>query len=162
MSYPLPTATTSPMTSRRQTTALLAAGAAVLYLAGYYLPLLDIGGRTMIQRVVEQAAASSADQVLVATDDERIAAAVYDPRGRSSSIAAMTDADLPSGTDRVAVVARQQAAIHRGARGGLRRRPWKRGDRLFATDLRGRWGRRRWRRGSAGRGRRTVELQGIR
>ena len=71
-------------------------------------PLLDIGGRTMIQRVVEQAAASSADQVLVATDYERIAAAVYDPRGRSSSIAAMTDADLPSGTDRVAVVARQQ------------------------------------------------------
>ena len=71
-------------------------------------PLLDIGGRTMIQRVVEQAVASSADQVLVATDDERIAAAVYDPRGRSSSIAAMTDADLPSGTDRVAVVARQQ------------------------------------------------------
>ena len=71
-------------------------------------PLLDIGGRTMIQRVVEQAAASSADQVLVATDDERIAAAVYDPRGRSSSIAAMTDADLPSGADRVAVVARQQ------------------------------------------------------
>jgi len=44
VSYPLPTATTSPMTSRRQTTALLAAGAAVLYLAGYYLPLLDIGG----------------------------------------------------------------------------------------------------------------------
>jgi len=70
-------------------------------------PLLDIGGRTMIQRVVEQAAASSADQVLVATDDERIAAAVHDPRGRSSSIAVMTAADLPSGTDRVAAVARQ-------------------------------------------------------
>ncbi len=71
-------------------------------------PLLDIGGRTMIQRVVEQAAASSADLVLVATDDERIAVAVRDPRGRSSSIAVMTDAALPSGTDRVAVVARQQ------------------------------------------------------
>ena len=71
-------------------------------------PLLDIGGRTMIQRVVEQAAASSADQVLVATDDERIAAAVHDPRGRSSSIAVMTAAALPSGTDRVAAVARQQ------------------------------------------------------
>ncbi len=71
-------------------------------------PLLDIGGRTMIQRVVEQAAASSADQVLVATDDERIAAAVHDPRGRSSSIAVMTSAALPSGTDRVAAVARQQ------------------------------------------------------
>jgi 3-deoxy-manno-octulosonate cytidylyltransferase (CMP-KDO synthetase) len=71
-------------------------------------PLLDIGGRTMIQRVVEQASASGADQVLVATDDERIAAAVRDPRGRASSIAVMTAADLPSGTDRVAAVARQQ------------------------------------------------------
>ncbi|MDH5272815.1 MAG: 3-deoxy-manno-octulosonate cytidylyltransferase [Gammaproteobacteria bacterium] len=72
-------------------------------------PLLDIGGRTMIQRVVEQAAASHADQVLVATDDERIAAAVHDPRGRASLIAMMTDAALPSGTDRVAAVAREQS-----------------------------------------------------
>jgi 3-deoxy-manno-octulosonate cytidylyltransferase (CMP-KDO synthetase) len=71
-------------------------------------PLLDIGGRTMIQRVVDQAAASHADQVLVATDDERIAAAVRDPRGRTVPIAVMTDAALPSGTDRVAAVARQQ------------------------------------------------------
>ena len=71
-------------------------------------PLLDIGGRTMIQRVVEQAAASRADQVLVATDDARIAAAVHDPRGRTRQIAVMTDAALPSGTDRVAAVARQQ------------------------------------------------------
>ncbi|MBK6348732.1 MAG: 3-deoxy-manno-octulosonate cytidylyltransferase [Steroidobacteraceae bacterium] len=71
-------------------------------------PLLDIGGRTMIQRVVEQAAASGADQVLVATDDERIAAAVHDPRQPSSAIAMMTDAALPSGTDRVAAVARQR------------------------------------------------------
>ena len=71
-------------------------------------PLLDIGGRTMIQRVVEQAAASGADQVLVATDDERIAAAVHDPRGRATPIAVMTDAALPSGTDRVAAVAREQ------------------------------------------------------
>ena len=71
-------------------------------------PLLDIGGRTMIQRVVEQAAASGADQVLVATDDERIAAAVSDPRRPSSAIAVMTDAALPSGTDRVAAVARQR------------------------------------------------------
>jgi 3-deoxy-manno-octulosonate cytidylyltransferase (CMP-KDO synthetase) len=71
-------------------------------------PLLDIGGRTMVQRVVAQAAASGADQVLVATDDERIALAVHDPRRPSSSIAVMTDAALPSGTDRVAVVARRQ------------------------------------------------------
>ena len=71
-------------------------------------PLLDIGGTTMIQRVVAQAAASRAGQVLVATDDQRIAAAVHDPRGRGSAIAVMTDAALPSGTDRVAAVARQQ------------------------------------------------------
>ncbi len=71
-------------------------------------PLLDIGGRTMIQRGVERAAASGADQVLVATDDERIAAAVHDPRGRATPIAVMTATDLPSGTDRVAAVARQQ------------------------------------------------------
>jgi 3-deoxy-manno-octulosonate cytidylyltransferase (CMP-KDO synthetase) len=68
-------------------------------------PLLDIGGRTMIQRVVEQAAASGADEVLVATDDAGIAAAVHDPRRPSASIAIMTDPLLPSGTDRVAVVA---------------------------------------------------------
>jgi 3-deoxy-manno-octulosonate cytidylyltransferase (CMP-KDO synthetase) len=69
-------------------------------------PLLDIAGRTMIQRVVERAAASGANEVLVATDDERIAAAVRDPRGRAARIAVMTDSELPSGTDRVAVVAR--------------------------------------------------------
>ena len=67
-------------------------------------PLLDIGGRPMIQRVVEQASASGAAQVLVATDDERIVAAVRDPRGRSPRIAIMTDPSLPSGTDRVAAV----------------------------------------------------------
>jgi 3-deoxy-manno-octulosonate cytidylyltransferase (CMP-KDO synthetase) len=37
-------------------------------------PLLDIGGLPMIQRVVERACASAATEVLVATDDERIAA----------------------------------------------------------------------------------------
>lgn len=68
-------------------------------------PLLDIGGRTMIQRVVERACASRADEVLVATDDARIAAAVHDPRRRDVSIAHMTDPALPSGTDRVAAVA---------------------------------------------------------
>jgi 3-deoxy-manno-octulosonate cytidylyltransferase (CMP-KDO synthetase) len=68
-------------------------------------PLLDIGGRPMIQRVVERACASGADEVLVATDDQRIAAVVSDPRGRGIAIAMMTDPDLPSGTDRVAAVA---------------------------------------------------------
>ena len=68
-------------------------------------PLLDIGGRCMIQRVVERACASSAEEVLVATDDARIAAAVHDPRWPGQPIAVMTDPDLPSGTDRVAAVA---------------------------------------------------------
>lgn len=75
-------------------------------------PLLDIGGRPMIQRVVEQAAASEADEVLVATDDERIAAAVSDPRRRDVPIAFMTDPALPSGTDRVAAVARTRGWSH--------------------------------------------------
>jgi len=68
-------------------------------------PLLDIGGRSMIQRVVEQACASGAEEVLVATDDGRIAAAVHDPRRPGRAIAVMTDPQLPSGTDRVAAVA---------------------------------------------------------
>lgn len=68
-------------------------------------PLLDIAGRAMIQRVVERACASSADEVLVATDDARIAAAVHDTRRPGKPIGVMTDASLPSGTDRVAAVA---------------------------------------------------------
>jgi 3-deoxy-manno-octulosonate cytidylyltransferase (CMP-KDO synthetase) len=71
-------------------------------------PLLDIVGSTMIQRVVERACASSADQVLVATDDARIAAAVHDPRRPGEGIAVMTDAALSSGTDRVAAVAAER------------------------------------------------------
>lgn len=59
----------------------------------------------MIQHVVERACASGADEVLVATDDARIAAAVHDPRRPGVPIAVMTDAALPSGTDRVAAVA---------------------------------------------------------
>jgi 3-deoxy-manno-octulosonate cytidylyltransferase (CMP-KDO synthetase) len=68
-------------------------------------PLLDIGGKTMIQRVVERACASSAHEVLVATDDPRIAAAVQDPRRPGAAVAVLTDPGLPSGTDRVAAVA---------------------------------------------------------
>ena len=59
----------------------------------------------MIQHVVERACASGATQVLVATDDDRIAAAVTDPRAPGLPIAVMTDPGLPSGTDRVAAVA---------------------------------------------------------
>ena len=68
-------------------------------------PLLDIAGRPMIQRVVEQACASSATEVIVATDDQRIAAAVRDPRRPDAIIGVLTDSALASGTDRVAAVA---------------------------------------------------------
>jgi 3-deoxy-manno-octulosonate cytidylyltransferase (CMP-KDO synthetase) len=68
-------------------------------------PLLDIAGRPMIQRVVERACASGATEVLVATDDARIAAVVHDPRRPDSPIVLLTDATLASGTDRVAAVA---------------------------------------------------------
>ncbi|MEM8661890.1 MAG: 3-deoxy-manno-octulosonate cytidylyltransferase [Pseudomonadota bacterium] len=66
-------------------------------------PLLDIGGKPMVQRVWEQASASAASQVYVATDDERIAN-VATAFGAS---VCMTSADHPSGTDRLQEVATQ-------------------------------------------------------
>lgn len=60
-------------------------------------PLVDILGKTMIQRVYEQAAKSTClDDVVVATDDERIADHVRSFGGH----VVMTSAEHPSGTDR--------------------------------------------------------------
>ncbi|MGV3641741.1 MAG: 3-deoxy-manno-octulosonate cytidylyltransferase [Adhaeribacter sp.] len=59
-------------------------------------PLVDIGGKTMIQRVYEQARKSRLQQVLVATDDVRIAEAVRAFGGE----AVMTGEQHQSGTDR--------------------------------------------------------------
>ena len=60
-------------------------------------PLADIGGKPMIQRVVEQVAqAKLIDRVVVATDDERIAERVR----RFGGEVVMTRTDHPSGTDR--------------------------------------------------------------
>jgi 3-deoxy-manno-octulosonate cytidylyltransferase (CMP-KDO synthetase) len=65
-------------------------------------PLADICGKPMIQHVVERTArARRIDGVCVATDDERIAAAV---RAFGGTVV-MTPADLRSGSDRVAYVA---------------------------------------------------------
>ena len=62
-------------------------------------PLALIAGRPMIQWAWEAArAAAGVDEVVVATDDDRIAAVVAGFGGR----VAMTDPALPSGTDRVA------------------------------------------------------------
>jgi len=66
-------------------------------------PLLDIAGKPMVQRVVEQAQLSSADRVVVATDDERIFRAID---GAGAEVV-MTSADHPSGTDRLEEVARK-------------------------------------------------------
>lgn len=65
-------------------------------------PLVDIGGKTMIQRVYERASeAKELDLVVVATDDIRIEQAVQAFGGR----VVMTRRDHPSGTDRVAEAA---------------------------------------------------------
>jgi 3-deoxy-manno-octulosonate cytidylyltransferase (CMP-KDO synthetase) len=66
-------------------------------------PLADIAGQPMIVRVAAAARRAGAVGVWVATDDERIAAAVR----RHGFDAVMTRADHASGTDRVAEVADQ-------------------------------------------------------
>jgi 3-deoxy-manno-octulosonate cytidylyltransferase (CMP-KDO synthetase) len=70
--------------------------------------LVDLGGRPMIQWVIDAACQSAADEVLVATDDQRIAAAALDPRSSGRSLATMTRADHLSGTDRIAEVAQSR------------------------------------------------------
>ena len=64
-------------------------------------PLAEIGGKTMIQRVVECADRSAADSVTVATDDARIERAVKAFGGA----VVMTSTHHPSGTDRIAEAA---------------------------------------------------------
>ncbi|UYZ63813.1 3-deoxy-manno-octulosonate cytidylyltransferase [Hymenobacter weizhouensis] len=60
-------------------------------------PLLDLGGKSMIRRVVEQARQSGLSRVVVATDDARIREHVADFGGE----VLLTSPDHPSGTDRV-------------------------------------------------------------
>ena len=66
-------------------------------------PLADLGGKPMVVHVCERAARSGAAAVHVATDDERIAAAV---RAHGHQ-AIMTRADHASGTDRLAEAAKK-------------------------------------------------------
>jgi len=63
-------------------------------------PLLDLGGKPMVVRVVEQAIQSGADEVIVATDYEKIAEEVY----KFGYQAVMTREGHASGTDRIAEV----------------------------------------------------------
>ena len=64
-------------------------------------PLRAIAGRSMIARVWDRAMAAGAEQVIVATDDERIVSEVQGQGGE----AMMTSVDHASGTDRLAEVA---------------------------------------------------------
>jgi 3-deoxy-manno-octulosonate cytidylyltransferase (CMP-KDO synthetase) len=66
-------------------------------------PLLRTTGKYLVQHVYERACQSRASQVIVATDDPRIVAAVESFGGR----VVLTRRDHPSGTDRVAEVARR-------------------------------------------------------
>ncbi|MBI3041850.1 MAG: 3-deoxy-manno-octulosonate cytidylyltransferase [Betaproteobacteria bacterium] len=64
-------------------------------------PLADVGGKPMVVRVAERAARSGADEVLIATDDARIARAA----AQHGFKAVMTRGSHVSGTDRIAEVA---------------------------------------------------------
>ena len=70
-------------------------------------PLKDICGKPMIQHVYERVLkAELVQDVIVATDDERIVAVVKAFGGRAK----MTSLDHKSGTDRVAEVMRAETA----------------------------------------------------
>jgi len=69
-------------------------------------PLAFIAGKTLIERVIAQCRlAQSLSDVVVATDDERIAAVA----SRFAEVV-MTSPDHPSGTDRIAELARKRPA----------------------------------------------------
>jgi 3-deoxy-manno-octulosonate cytidylyltransferase (CMP-KDO synthetase) len=71
-------------------------------------PLLNIHGRPLVAHVMDRAAeCRHAARVVVATDSDEIAAVVKGQGGE----AVMTDAALPSGTDRVAAVARTDRSV---------------------------------------------------
>ena len=64
-------------------------------------PLLDIAGKPMVVRVAEQAAKSSADEIIIATDFKKI----LDAAEANGIKAVMTRVTHHSGTDRIAEVA---------------------------------------------------------
>ena len=67
-------------------------------------PLLDLGGVPMVVRVVERARQSGAEEIWVATDDERVRVAAAE----HEVAVVMTHADHPTGTDRLAEVVEQR------------------------------------------------------
>jgi 3-deoxy-manno-octulosonate cytidylyltransferase (CMP-KDO synthetase) len=69
-------------------------------------PLISLAGKPMIQHVYERASQADVTQVVVATDDDRIAQTVNNFGGK----VIMTSANHLSGTDRVAEAARELQA----------------------------------------------------
>jgi 3-deoxy-manno-octulosonate cytidylyltransferase (CMP-KDO synthetase) len=67
-------------------------------------PLIDLGGKPMVVRVMEVAARAGAAFSIVATDDQRIAEAVTQAGGEVM----LTSSDHATGTDRLAEVARRK------------------------------------------------------
>jgi 3-deoxy-manno-octulosonate cytidylyltransferase (CMP-KDO synthetase) len=65
-------------------------------------PLLDLGGKPLLQHVYERARASGAAEIVVATDDKRIVAACQS----FGADVALTSANHHSGSDRIAEVIR--------------------------------------------------------
>jgi 3-deoxy-manno-octulosonate cytidylyltransferase (CMP-KDO synthetase) len=66
-------------------------------------PLLDIGGKPMVQHVYERACESGAERVVIATDDTRI----FDAARDFGAAAVMTASEHVSGTDRIQEVCQQ-------------------------------------------------------
>ena len=66
--------------------------------------LKSLAGKPLLQHVHERAVASGAEAVVIATDDERVAAAA----SRFGADTMLTSADHQSGTDRVAEVVRER------------------------------------------------------
>ena len=66
-------------------------------------PLVDLAGKSMIQRVYERAISSSLDKIVVATDDEGI----FDHVLAFGGTAVLTQKGHPSGTDRCQDVVQQ-------------------------------------------------------
>lgn len=63
-------------------------------------PILDIGGKTLLQHAYDAASKSNAVEVIIATDDQRIA----DVANSFGANVIMTSPDHSSGTDRIAEV----------------------------------------------------------
>ena len=68
-------------------------------------PLIKLAGKEMILRVYDKACQSNADQVLIATDDERI----YKLATSAGADVCMTSTDHETGTDRLAEVVKKNA-----------------------------------------------------